>query len=241
MKHVGCVYKITCEQRINNVFVKFPVEEGSSIIVCISHCRGIRLVIFQTTSCKAVVIYVVVPLQSVIDMQSLFLRHVQIVPLFSLSGCTTYWYWHIIIKGILPYRKGSIVWRSRSLWIKIGSFLPVQYLWSFAMIRLLTSYSKDKREKGVKYWSFSQKVKGQPFCSSLVALYLIEYLYAFKSQMHPTSRNRWRVMIGKYPEHQGTKRLLVKVSKGCLPIELCIFVIFLWILQASVLRTCCLL
>ena len=37
----GVFTKITCEQRMNNYFLKFPVEEGSSIIVFISHRRGI--------------------------------------------------------------------------------------------------------------------------------------------------------------------------------------------------------
>ena len=58
-----------------------------------------------------------------------------------------------------------------SIWLKNGAFLPVQYLWIFAMFRLLTSYLKDKQEKEAKYWSFSQKVKGQLSCNSLVALY----------------------------------------------------------------------
>ena len=39
------------------------------------------------------------------------------------------------------------------------------------MSRLLTSYSKDKRRKEAKYWSFSQNVKGQPSWYYLVALY----------------------------------------------------------------------
>ena len=33
-------------------------------------------------------------------------------------------------------------------------------------------------------------------------------------------------MIGKNPEHQRTKRLLVKVGNGCFTIELCVFDIF---------------
>ena len=108
--------------------------------------------------------------QSVIDMQSPFLRNVPIVPLFSLSGCTTYWYRCIIIKGMPPYKNGSMFWRSRSLWLKNGAFLPVKYLEIFAIIRLFTSYSKDKRRKEAKYWSLSRKVKGQHSCNSLVAL-----------------------------------------------------------------------
>ena len=112
----------------------------------------------------------VVPSQSVIHMQSPFLRNVPIVPSFSLSGCTLYWYWYIIIKGILPYKNGSMFWRSRSLWLKKRAFLPVQYLGIFAMIRPLTSYTKDKRGKEAKYWSLSRKVKGQYSCNSLVAL-----------------------------------------------------------------------
>ena len=34
------------------------------------------------------------------------------------------------------------------------------------------------------------------------------------------------MMTEKHPEDQRTKRLLVKVSSGCFPIELCVFVIF---------------
>ena len=110
-------------------------------------------------------------------MQSPFLRHVPVVPLFSLSGCTAYWYLYIIIKGILLYRNESNFWRSGSLWLKNGAFLPVQYLWIFAMIRLLTLYSKDKREKEAKYWSLCQKVKGQPSCNSLVAHYFWKNIF----------------------------------------------------------------
>ena len=110
-------------------------------------------------------------------MQCPFLRHVLIVTLFSLSACTTYLYRYITIKGILPYRNGSIFWRSRSLWLKNGAFLPVQYLWIFAMSRLLTSYSKDRQEKEAKYWSLSQKVKGQPSCNSLVVLYFWQNIF----------------------------------------------------------------
>ena len=58
-----------------------------------------------------------------------------------------------------------------------GAFLLVQYLWIFAMIRVLTSYSKDKRVKDAKHWSFSQKVKGQPSCNSLVALYFWQNIF----------------------------------------------------------------
>ena len=41
-------------------------------------------------------------------------------------------------------------------------------------------------------------------------------------------------MIGKDPEHQRTKRLLVKVSNGCFPIELCVFDIFVSAASISV-------
>ena len=51
------------------------------------------------------------------------------------------------------------------------SILPAQYVCIYAMSRLPTSYLKDKREKEAKYWSLSQRVKGQPSCNSLVALY----------------------------------------------------------------------
>ena len=38
---------------------------------------------------------------------------------------------------------------------------------------------------------------------------------------------RWRVMIGRHPEHERTKRLLVKVSNGCFPIKIWVFAILL--------------
>ena len=34
------------------------------------------------------------------------------------------------------------------------------------------------------------------------------------------------MMVEKDPEHQMTKKILVKVSNGCFPIELCVLVIF---------------
>ena len=102
-------------------------------------------------------------------MQSPFLRNVPIVPLFSLSGYTTYWYLYIIIKGIPPCKNGSMFRRSRSLWLKNEAFLPVKYLPIFVMIRLLTPYSKDKRRKEALYWSLSRKVKGQHSCNYPVA------------------------------------------------------------------------
>ena len=80
------------------------------------------------------------------------------------------YYRYIIIIGIPPYKNGSMFWRSRSLWLKNGAFLPVKCLEIFTMIRLLTSYSKDKRRKEAKYWSLSRKVKGQHSCNFLVTL-----------------------------------------------------------------------
>ena len=76
---------------------------------------------------------------------------------------------------------------------------------------------------------------------SRCTLFLTEYLYAFEITDASNFENRWKMMIGKHPENQRTKRFLVKVSNGCFPIELCVFVIFLWILQGLVLRTCSLL
>ena len=134
-----------------------------------------------------------------------------------------------------------IFWRSRSLWLKHRAFLPVQYLWIYAMIRLLTSYSKDKREKEAKYWYLSQKVKGQPFCNSFIALY-------FWQNIFPPLNHRciqlWKQMKDddkKTPRTLKDKKLLVKVSDECFPIDLCVYIIILWILQALLLRTCSLL
>ena len=50
------------------------------------------------------------------------------------------------------------------IWLPLASYVVF-------LTTLVTSYSKDKREKEAKYWYLSQKVKGQPSCNSLVALY----------------------------------------------------------------------
>ena len=57
------------------------------------------------------------------------------------------------------------------------AFLPVHYFWNFAIFMLLTSYSKDKRIKEANYWFFSQKVKNEPSCNSLVALYFWQNIF----------------------------------------------------------------
>ena len=60
---------------------------------------------------------------------------------------------------------------------------------------------------------------------SRCTLFLTEYLYAFKLDAS-NFKNIWRMIIGKHPEHQRSKRLLVKVSNWCFPIEIYVFVIF---------------
>ena len=109
------------------------------------------------------------------------------------------------------------------------------------MIRLLTSYSKDKRRKEAKYWYLSQKVKGQPSCNSLVALYFWQNIFTplnhkciqlckkMKDDDWKTSRtSKDKKVIGK-----GQLRMLSDRA-------LCLWH-FLWILQALVFRTCSLL
>ena len=103
---------------------------------------------------------------------------------------------------------------------------------------LLTSYSKDKRRKEAKYWSSSQKVKGQPSCNSLVALYFWQNIFTplnhiciqLCKKMEDDDRNT--------PRTSKDKKLLVKVSNGAFPIELCIFFIFCKFCKHLVLRTC---
>ena len=94
------------------------------------------------------------------------------------SNCSviqSVWLYNILV--LVHYRKTntSIQKRANVLKVKVTmtqkwSILPVQYLGIFAMIRLLTSYSKDKRGKEAKYWYLSRKVKGQHSCNSLVTL-----------------------------------------------------------------------
>ena len=109
------------------------------------------------------------------------------------------------------------------------------------MIRLLTSYSKDKREKEAKYWFLSQRVKGQPFCNFLIALYFWQNIFTPLNHRCIQLCKQMKDDDKKTPRTSKDKKLLVKVSNGCFPIELCVFIIFLWILQALALRTCSLL
>ena len=100
--------------------------------------------------------------------------------------------WLYIILVLVHYhrRNTSIQKRVNFLKVKVTMTLTQKqtiFASAVSLNRLFTSYSKDKREKEAKYWSLRQKVKGQPYCNSLVALYFLkEYLYAFKSQMHLT-------------------------------------------------------
>ena len=124
---------------------------------------------------------------------------------------------------------------------KLSIFFPVKYLEIFAMIRLFTSYSKDKRRKEARYWSLSQKVKGQHSCNSLVAL---SFWQNISTPLNHRCIHLCQQVKDDYLKTLRTskdKKLLVKVNNECFPTELCVFVIFLWILQALELRTCSLL
>ena len=110
-----------------------------------------------------------------------------------------------------------MVWKSRSLRLKNGAILPVQYLQIFAIIRLLTSYSKDKRKQEAKYWTLSQKVKGQPSNDFLGALifwqdiwtHLGQFFFLLCTQMHDDERKMSRKFYDKLS--------LIKVSEGRCP------------------------
>ena len=129
---------------------KFPVEEGYSIIVFISHCRGIRFIIFQITSCKADVISVLTPLLSL----RILYRYAEPFSK-TCSYCSviqSVWLYNILVLVNYHKRNSSIQKRVNVLKVNVTmtqnrSILPVQYLRSFAMKMLFTSYSKDKREK----------------------------------------------------------------------------------------------
>ena len=94
------------------------------------------------------------------------------------------------------------------------------------MIMLLTSYSKDKRRKEAKYWYSSQKVKGQPSCNSLVALYFWQNIFTPLNHICIQLCKKMKADDWNTPRTSKDKRLLEKVSNGCFPIELCVFVIF---------------
>ena len=70
---------------------------------------------------------------------------------------------------------------------KRNIFANVIAEWIFAMFRLLTWYSKNKRIKEASYWSFSQKDQSPTFLRLLDrTLFLTEYPYASESQILPT-------------------------------------------------------
>ena len=77
------------------------------------------------------------------------------------------------------------------------------------------------------------KIKGQPSCDLLDALYFWRNIFLLFDHRYfrICKKTKWKKMIRRrHSEHQRTKRSLVKVSNGCLPIELFVFVIFgeLW-------------
>ena len=132
-------------------------------------------------------------------------------------------------------------WRSRALWLKNGAFLSVKYLEIFAMIRLLTSYSKDKRRKKANYLSMSRKVKGQHSCNSLVAL-------SFWLNI-PTPLNRRCIYLCKQVKDDDLKTPRTSKDKKCYWSrsitdafrQSSVYLSFVWILKALELRTCSLL
>ena len=62
----------------------------------------------------------------------------------------------MITQGILPYKNGSIFWRSRSPWLKIGAFLPVQYLWICFLLHI--QKINGKRKPTIDLWVKRPKV-----------------------------------------------------------------------------------
>ena len=115
-----------------------------------------------------------------------------------------------------------------SIWSRKNLTLDwsVLYLEIFAMIRLLTSYSKDKRRKDAKYWSLSRKVKGQHSWNSLVALSFWQNIFTPLNHICIHLCKQVKDDDSKTPRTSKDKKILVKVNNGCFPNELCVFVIF---------------
>ena len=96
------------------------------------------------------------------------------------------------------------------------------------MLRLLTSYSNDKRKREATYWYLSQKVN-LPVTFWLHFIYDRIFLRLLSTDTSDFVK-RWRIMIGRQSEHQRMKRAFVKVNNGCFPIKRRV-----WIMLALVL------
>ena len=121
------------------------------------------------------------------------------------------------------------------------SILPVQYLWFFAMIMLLTSYSKDTLEKEAKYWSLSQRVKGQPSCNPLVVLYFWRNIFTPLNHRCIQLQKKMVDDDWKTPRTSKDKKVIGQGQYRMLSDRALCLRHFLWILQALVLLTCSLL
>ena len=96
------------------------------------------------------------------------------------------------------------------------------------MCMLLASYSKDKRKKETTYGYLRQKVKSQPSCDSLVALYFWQNSFTpLNQRCLPLCK---KMKDGNWQTFRTSKekKVLVKVSNGCFLIRLCVFVIFVY-------------
>ena len=161
-----------------------------SLIVLIWHCRGKIQSLFQTTSHKPDVISVLPPLASPCSLSLIFrILFYTRSKLFRNSVCLVVQYIGIgaISEQEYCHRETGYFLGSRSLWLTKEAFLAVLLLWICVMLRLLTSYSNDKRKKGSNifiFWSKGQR--SIYFRLSSCTLFLTEYLYTFKSHILPT-------------------------------------------------------
>ena len=109
---------------------------------------------------------------------------------------------------------------------KTGHFCQCSISKSLQRLGFLLRIQKinGERKPNIDLWVKRSKVN----LPATLWLLFVSYRISLGPKITDASNfvKRWRMMIEKHPEHQRTKRLLVKVSNGWFPIEFCVFVIF---------------
>ena len=133
---------------------------------------------------------------------------------------------------LVHYHKRNTSIQKRVNWLKVKvtitqkqSFCQCSISKSLQWLGFLLNIQKinGERKPNIDIWVKRSKVN---LPATLWLLFISDRI-SLRPQITVASNfvKRWR-MIGKLPEHQRTKRLLVKVSNGCFPIELCVLDMF---------------
>ena len=140
------------------------MEEGSSIIVFISHCRGIIFIIFQTTSCKGDVISVLTLFFSPRNLSSIYRAFSK-----TWSNCSviqSVWLYNILVLVHYHKRNTSIKKQVNILKVKVtmtqqrSIFASAASLIFACIIGILLTIHKinRKRKPNIDLWVKRSKV-----------------------------------------------------------------------------------